>query len=364
MLCPSRRVSSRVAGVSILLGLFVLCDSGCPNDAADLNSLRFQWNVSGITVGSVSNLAWSPTFNVAYNGQSIGTYQSVCPRQYTELVMRSLDGTQMLRYVSDTSMWQPFEDFLTVKVYDCNNALLGTMVEKDFSNSRRRRYTVRSSLGIVYEFTNPSGQTIGTASFGSAWGKQIAISGPGSSKVASGSVAWAFGDGVAVTATNWTADTAVTAGRPEFVLAMLTNSLMRRLSFETASNQRDGCSQFILLGIPLLCVTQVLFSCTMVVCMRNKAMGFLGSFILMPALGLWIVIAILCLIAVLFYLPFWFVGKRCCGMCRISDTPFDLVRPIFLGYFGALQGFFQYLNEQEGCCPRCCSCSSNKVASF
>lgn len=75
-------------------------------------------------------LKWQPYFNIIANGTQIGEFRSVCP-SYTRQFTLTANGGQVMRFQSEIplfgSLWSGA--FSKTNVYDCNDNLLGSIVE-------------------------------------------------------------------------------------------------------------------------------------------------------------------------------------------------------------------------------------------
>lgn len=291
---------------------------------------------SSLTIGSPSNLAWSPHFELTSNSSASGaiaTSYSTCPSYYMEQTYRSggaSSGSQVMRLVTRQPLFQLISSLTTqrVSVYDCNDNFLGTVIENEFAFTGVFWWNL-----YWYTIQDANGNGIGTCNLPTVFTGTMTILDNSGATAGIGTTIWnsnfnpiAFYS-LSVSVTYW--NPASPAGKPELLLALMNLGLQRAISQYTSSPMRDGCSQFIIVGIPILAIAQLICMGLMVCTHTNKFEAFLASFLLTPLLALWIALLAVLLAFTILYAPVFFLmnGCKCSGQDKGSSafTPLGLV---------------------------------------
>lgn len=222
---------------------------------------------------------WRPYYEITYTGangtapaESVGKFQTQCPRllRYTVLTNSSDDSTvlstesQMGLITVWTGSWNE------LALFDCEGKKAGS-VSEDFSQSFMNRY------GFSTDFTlkDSTGATIGRTAgvtFGSG---SMQVFDASSTLVATVSWSWAnrfrwLNSYLTINFQN--ANTAV--GMPHILAACQQGFNRIALS---SNAEVDNCSRFIIIGIPILVIIQLVGLCVSFSMASNKAMGLLGG---------------------------------------------------------------------------------------
>lgn len=209
-----------------------------------------------------------------------------------------------------------FTNGAVVTVMDCNGNKLGTVVEtwqQTWSNS--------FTFSTQYTIQDASGRTIATTDGTRFFANQITVY-DASNGQAVGQISWSwqFGGalvGQSVTISQWTGSG---PARAEFLITLAQIGFLRYITGKSSGGNADQCSRFVIAGVPVLIIIQLVVMCACFGALTNKVLALALSLLLYPFLALAFAAFALGVALTLAYAPVYFL-LRCCGVLD-GNAPF------------------------------------------